>query len=228
MFGGEATAGRQLSPPVFLGGYNWHVATRFVPATTAAPGTFAGAVAPIYAAAAAAAAAAASVGGPAPSAGRLQLQLGVVCTAPGVERREEGYGAPYLRDIQRKRNLEPLRPQSSTLMGVTDNGGAPNEGMCDGTAAGKLPLSIASCTVGVVDAAGRPAWQVVQAPCMLQPGRSSSGVGSGAAGGVLACGPGHWEFWSGLSGLEASWWESGSALTTGGVLRLYCSLNLQA
>ncbi|GLI71567.1 hypothetical protein VaNZ11_016823, partial [Volvox africanus] len=77
----EASSGLQLSPPAFLGGYCWHVATRFVPATAAAS-----AGSPLRPPSNTVTAAPTSVSfsplSSSPSSGRRQLQLGVVCTSP--------------------------------------------------------------------------------------------------------------------------------------------------
>ncbi|GLC50714.1 hypothetical protein PLESTB_000411400 [Pleodorina starrii] len=259
--GGEAA----VSPPVFLGGYCWHLATRFVTASAAAADgartAAAAAAAAVAGAAATPAAGAAAVPGAgwSASAGRLQLQLGVVCTAPWGAGDDNDNDDPFGDDEEASLSRQQASPgaaRGSGFSGFSGFGAGSSSSSC-------APLSIASCTVGVVDVSGRPAWQLVQTPCVLLPPPPPSpspsivlpppaaagvvGAGSGGAAGAevgwVAQQPqpqqgrrrrggggsrgGRWEVWSGLSGLEPSWWESGSALTVGGVLRLYCTLTLQ-
>ncbi|GIL66894.1 hypothetical protein Vafri_20369 [Volvox africanus] len=151
LLGCEAASGLQLSPPAFLGGYYWHVATRFVPASPPLPPSGTVTAAP-------SSASFSPFPSSSSSSGRLQLQLGVVCTSPASSWAEScGCGCGCGGSL--------VVSEGATRAATQQAGGG-----------GDKPLSIASCTVGLVDAAGRPAWQVVQAPCVLMSGMRQRGV----------------------------------------------------
>ncbi len=249
--GGPTHSTTVYGPPSFLGGYTWRLATRFVPYGAATchvpPGQQQphAAVAPpddrqgqdqgqgrgdgagdtggrdsaegeaTRAAAAAAAAAAGAYRG-------VAMQLGVWCCV--------------------ERPGQQLQHGASGSSGVAAAGGAA-VGAAGARGAPRGPV-LARCSLGVTGASGRFVWEQAAAPCAMSPvgggGRGPAGLAAGTKSGDGDGGVWEWEYWcgeawdckgqgvggGGLGGGAAEWWERGSAVAPGGVLRLAGVLQL--
>ncbi|KXZ52693.1 hypothetical protein GPECTOR_9g739 [Gonium pectorale] len=95
-----------------------------------------------------------------------------------------------------------------------------------------------------MDGGGRTAWQLAASPCTLAAADGAADGAAWARRSVAAADPSscptassaaatsrhspcaRWEYWSGLAGLESTWWESGSAISSGGLVRLFCLLQM--